>query len=190
MNVRWGPFVDRWVVERSGIISDTERTFLSNRRRRAKTALDTDPANADKQAWFAAISEELESANAGRRVILYTKVLNRTVFDTLARHDIQRYGGVMRFIDELEASERRAETEAHRASFEAGVAFNKELYDQIEFIGRRRSTDLGHGVRWEDMLARGSSGDPNTWCVIDKRHSSRAGGAAGADGAASAVETE
>ena len=114
----------------------------------------------------------MESAKNGRRVIIYTRELDRRVFDMLVRAAIQKFGGYSRFADEVERLEESAEAKQTRAHDSQMSDVNREVYDQMDFIERKRATDLAEGKSMREMLSSGTrqgktSDGPVR--VIDKR---------------------
>lgn len=181
LHVRWGNAVDRWVVERDGYVTEQEIYYLTRRLRRAHVAHVNDADNAEKAAFYTAIAEEVISAKARRRVILYTKKLDRQIFETLMLRDIQRYGGYARAIIDMENAEIAAQKDLERQQANHSEALHKEFFDQIQFIERKKSTEMLDGRSWKEMLTSGRSterksevatNDPaplGEFTVVDKR---------------------
>jgi hypothetical protein len=176
LHLRWGSAVGRWVVEREGYLPPQEITFLSNRRRRALTAKELTPGDEKKKAWLAALTEELESAKAGRRVILYATVLDQRIFQGLMERDIQGYGGYNRAIIEIESAEIRDANDAARIQENKDFNLAMEVLDQAEFISRRKQAEMDAGCSWKELLLSGRSSGAKTgigslgeYRIIDKR---------------------
>jgi len=153
LSVRWGPKVGKWVIERKAFVPVSEIEFLRKRKARAKAFFNHPPANAtsaQKQqqgALWEELSEELASARMGKRPIMFTKVLSPEIYNALAAADIRRYGGYARYADALEAGEERAEAEAERILSNKRNAYNKEVYDMLNFIWKKREDSLINGER-------------------------------------------
>ena len=176
LHVRWGSAIGKWVVDRDGLIPDSELQFLTRRLARAVRAVAGSPDDIKKIAFRAAITEELLSAKAGRRVILYTNTLDRRIFEQLMLRDIQRYGGYARAILELESSELAAQKAIERQQSSHNIDLGKELYDQLNFVERKKQNELNSGYTWKELLASGRSVEKPTgnvslgeFAVVDKR---------------------
>lgn len=140
----------KWVVERKSLIPGTEIAFLARRvgrleaaARRAKTSRSDSSVNYE----LAQTIEELVSARDGKRVVFFTPTLDGRTFDALALSDIQRYGGYSRFADELEKSEALALKEGNRMFRNHMEGVHKDAYEILDFLDRKRSSELEHGER-------------------------------------------
>jgi hypothetical protein len=157
--VRWGGVMNQWVIERKAYLPLSEIEFL--RRRQARftrwcNEFSEGPKLDQCKHLLQEITEELESAKNGRRVIIYTRELDRRVFDMLVRADMQRFGGYSRFADEVERLAESSEAKQARAHENQIADLNREVYDQMDFIERRRSTDLAEGKSMREMLSSGT----------------------------------
>lgn len=176
LHVRWGSAVNRWVIDRDGIITQTEIGYLKKRYLRAVNAVSLNPDDLKKIAFRDGIAEEYLSAQAGRRIILYAKNLDRQIFESLMLHDIQRYGGYARAIVELESKEIAEEKDRLRMEENRSESLHKEFYDQINFVERKKQNELLAGYSWRDLLKSGRSREPKKsngslgeYKIIDRR---------------------
>lgn len=176
LHVRWGSAVGRWVVERTGHITENEINFLVNRKRRAVNHVAESPDDAKKLAHLTALTEELNSAKAGRRIILYAKVLDQRIFNGLMERDIQRYGGYCRAIIEIESAEIKAQESLDRAQESRNFDLAMQTLDEAEFVSRKKETELHAGRSWKELLKSGRSSGARTgigslgeYRVVDKR---------------------
>jgi hypothetical protein len=149
LDVRWGPCIGRWVVERKGFVTETELWFLSRRASRLQRWINDLARPAKDRAKYSEqlqeIQEELTSAKKGYRVVMMPKELNTLAFNTLAMMDIRRWGGYSRMADELEAMESRKEADQDRMLANEREALAKQTYDVLGFLWRKRSTELASG---------------------------------------------
>jgi len=150
LSVRWGDFVQKWVIQRRSLIPDAEMKFLGNERRRleGKVALGAEQKIVDR---YKGVAEEHECARQGCRVILFVSEFSPKIFDTLALGDIRRYGGYSRYTDKMdevvEQQEKMKEREEEnkRAVYHAEAWGRRGIYD---FLTRKRLTDIHQfGVR-------------------------------------------
>src|SRR3989442_1788819 len=88
LSVRWGDFASQWVIERKSGSVSAELVYLTRRADRVahlyanSENLHKNKQEKLKQTWVG-LQEELESAKVGKRVILFTKVLNSKIYDAL-----------------------------------------------------------------------------------------------------------
>jgi hypothetical protein len=149
LNVRWGPYIGRWVIERKSVISETELWFLKRRVERfynwsrdPKRSLSERTKHAEQ---LREVNEELQSAESGHRVVLMPRELNTLAFNVLAMMDIKRWGGYSRMADELERMESRKEADQDRQMANERQAVAKQTYDVLDFLWRKRSHELASG---------------------------------------------
>ena len=173
LRVRWGQHMRQWVIERKAYMPPSEIDFLKRRQARFIRWCNEQPDDADRKKLLVEISEEIASAVDGRRIVLYTKSLDRRVFDMLVQADIQGFGGYSRYADEMERLQRIEDERKERVLNEEISDLNREMYDQIDFIERKRATDLLNGKSWQEMITSGvkPSGNPASGRVrvVDKR---------------------
>src|SRR5690349_17418867 len=106
LSIRWGPYVEQWVIERKGIFGAEERTYLKNRRERLRKKVEQgEGVTKEDRNTYTGVCEEHDSAMQGKRVVLIVRNLDRQVYDALCMGDIQRYGGYSRYADEIEKKE-------------------------------------------------------------------------------------
>lgn len=150
LSVRWGQQLDQWVIERKAYIPQTEIGFLSRRfARTMEFSRQMKREKKERESLFHTalqVKEELDSSLQGRRVILFARKLNQDIFNNLCLSDITRYGGYSRLADDLEAAEKREETERQRVDDNENITRHKETYDILRFLRERRSTQLENGV--------------------------------------------
>jgi len=150
LSVRRSIVTSHWVIERKAFIQPSELATLIRRRDRTyrwitypnedqKKAL-----HANRQQWQS-LMDEVESAEHGKRIIGRPRVLNQGVYDDLCKSDIRRYGGHARFSTRLEQDEERREADQERMADNRRKAFNAEIFDQMDFIYRKRANMLDHG---------------------------------------------
>jgi hypothetical protein len=157
LSFRWSSRIGKWVVDRKALIPGTEIAFLTRRiarledaARRAKTARSDSAVNSELHQTV----EELASAKEGKRIVFFTKTLDSRTFDALAFSDIRRYGGYSRFADELEKTEAYASSEADRMFRNHMEGTHKEAYEMLNFLDRKRSTELERGERRLEVLLK------------------------------------
>ncbi len=150
LSFRWSPRIGKWVVDRKALIPGTEIAFLARRiarledaARRAKTSKSDSSVDSELHQTV----EELVSAKEGKRIVFFTETLDRRTFDALAFSDIRRYGGYSRFADELEKNEALASKESDRMFRSHMEGIHHETYDVLNFLDRKRSTELARGER-------------------------------------------
>lgn len=142
LRVRRSISSERWVIERKGFVPPTEIEILRRRSARLYSWL-ADQSKAkdldkNKKLWKS-VKDELDSAEAGYRVICTPNDLTPQVYNDLCQSDMQRYGGFARFCDEIEAAEAKAEIEADRVMTNRHIAFNNEVFDILSFMERKRA---------------------------------------------------
>lgn len=154
LRVRWGQVIHQWVIDRKSPLTDQEIFYLKRRRDRAarlvtkSTGAGLHPNQVEKlqQTWMG-LSEEVISAEEGRRVIVYATDLNPKLYDALVLSDMKRYGGYARFADHLEAEEARREADIDRQLANKRNALNKETFDMLNFLWRKKESKLLDGER-------------------------------------------
>lgn len=155
LSVYWGDYINQWVVARTGIISTTEIRYLRSRAQRLAELKKLNKASKHEIGVLAEVQEELKCALTGRRVIRFSETLDRRLYDELALSDIKSYGGYSRFCDELENFESRKQNEKKRVRDNKLLALNKEMYDVINFLDRKKSAEMAHGERNLNKLLHG-----------------------------------
>jgi hypothetical protein len=157
LSVRWGSVINQWVVERTAVIPLTEMGYLTKREARLDKIVH-DPHHPQCKIHFGtwqSCAEELQSAKTGKRVICITSVLSQQIFNAICQSDMQRYGGYSRFADELEAAEMKMYVDQERIAANEREAINKEVYDQLNFIWRKKEDLLLNGERNMNKLLHG-----------------------------------
>ena len=157
LSLRWGDTISQWVVERKGIIGADELHYLAKREARLKGWVN-DPTRPKKemerQTWMG-VKEEFESAKRGMRVIIFAPELTPKIFDMLALSDLQRYGGYSRYADEMEKIEAERDARVEREMSNKRIALNAEVFDMMNFMERKKLTELIHGERNIGLLLHG-----------------------------------
>lgn len=152
LRVRRSQAAERWVIERKGFVPLTEIEILRRRTARLYTWL-SDPNKANdlvkNTATWKSVKDELDSADAGYRVICTPNDLNTDVYNDLCRSDMQRYGGFARFCDEVEAKEAKDDLEAERVMTNKHLAFGNEVFDILRFMENKRAVaHQGKDLNW------------------------------------------
>lgn len=155
LDCRWSDLLSSWVIDRKAIVPDTEVRFLTNRLARAEKWLRESPDDTKKRSHRDGVAEELRSARAGRRVIFFTRHLDRRCYDRLALGDIQRYGGYSRLADEIEAEEKAVAKKLDHEHASELEDVNREAFDQLNFILDKKDARLHAGVRNLKTLLHG-----------------------------------
>ena len=151
LSIRRSTVRNCWVVERKAYINPSEIATLKRRQERIWRWCTT-PANDDQRkdlhknriAWQA-ITDEVVSAEQGKRVIVCPRILNQFVYDSLCKSDLQRYGGFARFCTEMEEAEEKLEADQERVMSNKRKAMSGEVFDILNFLERKRSEQLNHG---------------------------------------------
>lgn len=150
LSVRKSVVTSHWVVERKAVIPASEIQILIRRRDRmwrwitSPTTEQKEQIHKNRVAWQN-LCDEVESAQHGKRVICRPRWLDQTVYNGLCQSDIQRYGGFARFCTELEQEEERIEADQERMQSNKRVAMNAEVYDILNFLNRKKGSELDNG---------------------------------------------
>ncbi len=161
LSVRWGQIIGQFVVERKAFISQFELQYLKNRAERlALLAKDTTRKDHKKLLdTYRGVAEELIAAQQGRRVIFFAKSITQDTYNMLCLSDIKRYGGYSRLADDLEEMETKAEKKIEKAAEDRRETVNREVFDILQFLFRKRSAALDHGHRNLNELLHGRKSD-------------------------------
>lgn len=154
LSVRWGNIIQQWVIERKSFIGNSEIEFLRRRSERTSKLINSkqNPSKVEIST-YRGVSEEFISAKDGKRVILFANVLSDEIYNTLCAGDLRRYGGYSRYADELEAKEAREAKDKQRQLDNFNEALHKSVYDELNFVLRKRETELLSGKRnWKELL--------------------------------------
>lgn len=160
LGIHWGESVGKWVIDRKAVVSPVEIEFLVNRLRRLDQ-WSRDPKRKDHRqivAKLPQVKEELACAKAGRRVVLFADALTTQVYNALCASDMRHYGGYSRFCDKLEAEEETRHADLERQQSNTRIAQNKDMFDILNFVWRKRETDLLRNERSLSEMVHG----PNT----------------------------
>jgi hypothetical protein len=157
LDVRWGPCIGQFVIERKAVIPQTELGYLIKREKRLDAIVhdESHPQAKKKYTDWCSCVEELRSAKTGKRVICITSVLSDGIFNMLCQSDIKRYGGYSRYADELEAAELKMHEDQERIAKNTREAIHKETYDMLRFIWSKKETELLSGERNMNRLLHG-----------------------------------
>jgi len=161
-----------WVIERKGVIPPPELAILKRREARLWQWISS-PANETQREqihknriiWMS-VKDELASAEVGKRVVCRPTALIQQVYDDLCKSDFQRYGGYARFCEDLETSEEAFEADQERQLSNKRQAMSGEVYDIMQFLHRRRESQMGHGQRDLKYLLHGQHSKPEDKPVI------------------------
>jgi hypothetical protein len=148
LSVRYGDVSRSWIIERKAFIPQDELAFLRRRRDRTARIMKTEsPLRPVTVKTFVGVSEELASAQDGKRVVLFAETLDSRVFDSLCLGDIQRYGGYSRYADEMDKQDSRDADAMEKRHSNEREELNRETFDQLGFLWRKRETELLSGER-------------------------------------------
>lgn len=101
------------------------------------------------------IAEELISAKTGKRVVCMTVSLNSQVFNAICAADSRRYGGYSRMADEMEKQEFIEAERSEKIMADKRNDLNREVFDQLNFLWRKRDDALLNGERNMTKLLHG-----------------------------------
>jgi len=150
LSVRRSIITEHWVIERRAVILGSEIETLRRRRDRIRRWITSPNATQQKnleknrKEWESLV-DETASAEQQKRIICRPVVINQQVYNDLCNSDFQRYGGFARYCTDVEQDEERREAEMERIMSNKRQAFNAEVYDILNFLSRRRSSELHHG---------------------------------------------
>lgn len=170
LSVYWGEHVQQWVVVRKSHVSEAELGYMRSRRDRLAKLIPNFDGHENQlgkmKSTYLGLSEEIRAGEGGKRVVLFAARLSQQVYDALVLADMSRYGGYSRMADEMEAAEERAEQEIERKQKEQRIAMNKEVYDQLSFLSRKRSDALANGRRDMRHMLHGKKSEPDMPALI------------------------
>lgn len=155
LSLRWGPFVNQWVIQRNSVVGSKEIQFLRNERRRLEKKLNGSSASEAEKSRYAGVAEELECALQQKRVILFVSDFSPKVFDTLALGDMQRYGGYSRYTDAQDEKLRKEEEKKEREKQSKLNDLNMEIWGRngvYDFVRNKRQDALAQGKSLVEML--------------------------------------
>lgn len=156
LSLRWGEGLGQWVVERRAVnFLPSEKAYMIKRRERLGKLSAANPTDVKTRDKFRNVCEEVISMQDGKRVILFTRDLNSHVYDALCLANIQKYGGYSRYCDKLEAEEERAEAALERSQAGRRDDANREMYDTINFLEKKKLTKMLHGEKNLSTLLHG-----------------------------------
>ena len=151
LSIRWGPYVQQWVIERKGIFGLEERTYLKNRRERLRRKVQqNDGVTKDDINTYTGVCEEHDSAVNGKRVVLIVPNLDRQVYDALCLGDLQRYGGYSRYADEIERQEEEEDTRKQRKISNQNENIAKECFGRLgiyDFLMRHKVGEMSQKTK-------------------------------------------
>lgn len=150
LSVRWGPFVNQWVVQRKSFVGDQEIKFLKHERERMNHRIETGKDSKNDQLRFPGIAEELECALQQTRVILFVDEFSNDTFRILALGDIKQYGGYSRYHDEQDQKMIQEENKRQKTLEKQRLELNREMFGKggvHDFIRDKRKSELQHGER-------------------------------------------
>ena len=171
LSVRKSIVTSHFVIERKAVIADTEIETLRRRRDRIWKWINhpkpeqKDQIHANRKEWQS-LTDEVCSAEQHKRVICRPRWLDQAVYNSLCQSDFQRYGGAARYCTEMEQEEERMEAEQERILSNKRRALNAEVYDMLEFMHRKRSSELGNGQQDMKYLLHGKHTAPGDAPVV------------------------
>jgi hypothetical protein len=165
LSVGWGSYAQQWTILRKGYVSDAELGYLRSRASRLERLIPNfvgHPNQLEKmKSTLIGIKEDIVAGEEGKRVILFARELSSRVYDALVLSDMQRYGGYARMADLMEEAEEKRERELEEKMQAQRIAFNKEVYDQLNFIWRKKEEKLLSGERDMGYMLHGVLTDPD-----------------------------
>lgn len=174
LRVRWSNDSSQYVVDRKALIPPDEIGFLRKREaglwwqsqgHNLPVNIPMKVLHQKRLAWISC-REELTSAEAGRRVIFSTKEITPQTYEWLCASDIKRYGGYVRFADELEAEESRAEADRQRVNDNKANAMHGEVFDMMQFLHRKKGVLLDSNCMDMQYMLHGKKTTPETEPLI------------------------
>jgi len=153
LDLRWGDYVGKWVVERKAVTPPHELVWLIRRREREAQDIRAGLATPQDILDFAGLNEEILSLQRGKRVIVFADQLTPELYNKLCYSDIKRYGGYSRYADAMQARKdaKKAARVKDRREFlrdlniEAfGTEHSRGIYD---FLTDKRRTGLMEDVK-------------------------------------------
>lgn len=165
LSVYWGETIGKWIVARKGVIPIEEVGLLVKRQARLERLVrsyDGSPMGLKKmEEKRKEVTESVRAAKNGKRIVLFSAVLSPQLYDQLVLADMTRYGGYSFFADQMEQAEAKAEMELERKQREQRMALNKEVYDMLNFVWRKREDALLNGERDLGKLVHGQKSGPS-----------------------------
>lgn len=160
LSVRWGVWVEKWVIGQQSFIGPSEVHYLRRRKARLAEWIASGSRSIVKQKkTLEAVSEELESALAGQRILFMPDAINQLTYDMICQGEHARYGGYARFCDVQEKKEIYEEADRERVAENKRFALISETYDQADFVTRKRQDALKNGHGDLGYLLHGVSAD-------------------------------
>lgn len=150
LSVRRSTVSSHWVIERKGVIAPSEVETLKRRRDRVWRWVTFPNEDQKKQIHqnrigWQSLSDEVVSAEAGKRVICRPRELTQAVYNDLCASDMKRYGGAARYCTQLEQDEERREADVERMASNRRQAMNAEIYDMMKFLDSKKSDAMANG---------------------------------------------
>lgn len=139
--LRWGHTVQCWIVERKCFVPAALVATLRDGKRKAKRIISNPRLEAKNRYMLKKAIEESESADAGKRVVIYAKYLDNRVFDALRLTDLQNSTNLERAIN---ASANR-EAKKKRDRYEAYEPLGREVVSVVNWAERKHSSEVDHG---------------------------------------------
>lgn len=163
LSVRWSDATAQYVVDRTAVLSQDELYYLRKKEaglwfqsqaQNLPIDVSTNVLHQNRIKWLG-IKAELESAEAGRRVIFTTKELTPKTYEYLCASDIRNYGGYARFADDLEAEEARTEAERVRVMDNKANVVHGEVFDIMNFLHRKKGALLDRNCMDLNLMLHG-----------------------------------
>lgn len=158
VSVRWGQHVARWVIGQRAYVHPSELFYLKRREARLQkwianpSAGEATAITNKKRLTLANVSEELESARLNERILFMPDALNQATYDLLCHGEHVRYGGYARFADAQEQRDLNEEAEQERVKENKRLALTSEVYDAVDFIGRKKLAELNPSADFGQLL--------------------------------------
>jgi hypothetical protein len=167
LSIRHSLVTSHWVIERQGIILDTEVQTIKRRRDRMwkwinyPNARQKEQIHQNRKEWQSLV-DEADSAERQKRVICRPRVLNQGVYDDLCQSDFRRYGGYARYCTQMEQEEERREAEVERLLENKRKVLHGEVYDILKFLQEKKGSLLDRNEQDLHYMLHGTHATENT----------------------------
>jgi hypothetical protein len=167
LSIRHSLVTSHWVIERQGIILDTEVQTIKRRRDRMwkwinyPNARQKEQIHQNRKEWQSLV-DEADSAERQKRVICRPRVLNQGVYDDLCQSDFRRYGGYARYCTQMEQEDERRDAEIERLLENKRKVVHGEVYDILKFLRDKKGSLLDHNEQDLNYLLHGKRSTENT----------------------------
>ena len=158
LHLRRSRGLNSWIIEVDSFIPIKEMDYLYGRKNRLYAIAGKSGEPHEKAArisMYHQVAEEFKSAKSKRRVVIITPFLNHEVMQKVIMSDFRNYNGYNRMADEWDKAERQEEKSSRRAFDSESEDRHKETFDMINFLCRKKSTEMYHGERDLNVLLHG-----------------------------------